>query len=62
MEYDWSYITTLVNFAAYNPDEMCYAHSKGARYIRAGKFQFRTAQLIGRVQVGSYSYTATAES
>ncbi|XP_038059836.1 di-N-acetylchitobiase-like [Patiria miniata] len=32
-QYDWSYITTVAVFGPYDPDLMCYAHSKGARYV-----------------------------
>ncbi|XP_033624112.1 di-N-acetylchitobiase-like [Asterias rubens] len=65
MEYDWSYITTLVNFAAYNPDEMCYAHSKGARYIRAvgyplnelSNVTYRSVWVKQQVELATKQYT-----
>lgn len=36
--YDWSQITTVAAFGNYDPDLMCYAHSKGARVVLKGMF------------------------
>ncbi|XP_053105372.1 di-N-acetylchitobiase isoform X2 [Hemicordylus capensis] len=34
--YDWSQITTVATFGKYDPELMCYAHSKGARVVLKG--------------------------
>ncbi|XP_071955561.1 di-N-acetylchitobiase-like [Antedon mediterranea] len=34
--YDWSIVTTVAMFGKYDPDLMCYAHSKGARVVLKG--------------------------
>ncbi|XP_072275674.1 di-N-acetylchitobiase [Pyxicephalus adspersus] len=34
--YDWSQVTTVALFAPYDPELMCFAHSKGARYVLKG--------------------------
>ncbi|KAE8609396.1 hypothetical protein XENTR_v10011801 [Xenopus tropicalis] len=34
--YDWTQITTVATFAEYEPDLMCFAHSKGVRYVLSG--------------------------
>ncbi|XP_053100509.1 di-N-acetylchitobiase-like isoform X2 [Hemicordylus capensis] len=34
--YDWSKITTVAAFGKYDPELMCYAHSKGARVVFKG--------------------------
>uniref|UniRef100_A0A8D0E4A2 Di-N-acetylchitobiase n=1 Tax=Salvator merianae TaxID=96440 RepID=A0A8D0E4A2_SALMN len=34
--YDWSQITTVVTFGKYDPELMCFAHSKGARVVLKG--------------------------
>lgn len=34
--YDWSQITTVAVFGKYDPELMCYAHSKGARVVLKG--------------------------
>ncbi|XP_066547792.1 di-N-acetylchitobiase [Amia ocellicauda] len=34
--YDWSKVTTVATFGKYNPEFMCYAHSKGARMVLKG--------------------------
>ena len=34
--YDWSKITTVAAFGKYDPELMCYAHSKGARVVLKG--------------------------
>ena len=38
--YDWSQITTVVIFGKYDPELMCYAHSRGARVVLKGELQF----------------------
>ena len=38
--YDWSRITTVVLFNNYDSELMCYAHSKGARVVLKGEWQF----------------------
>ncbi|XP_071983081.1 di-N-acetylchitobiase [Engystomops pustulosus] len=34
--YDWAHVTTVALFAPYDPELMCYAHSKGARFVLKG--------------------------
>uniref|UniRef100_A0A8D0LB12 Di-N-acetylchitobiase n=1 Tax=Sphenodon punctatus TaxID=8508 RepID=A0A8D0LB12_SPHPU len=34
--YDWSQITTVAAFGEYDPELMCYAHSKGVRVVLKG--------------------------
>ncbi|XP_065529796.1 di-N-acetylchitobiase [Lathamus discolor] len=34
--YDWSKITTVAAFGKYDPELMCYAHSKGSRIVLKG--------------------------
>ncbi|KAM4722591.1 di-N-acetylchitobiase-like [Rhinophrynus dorsalis] len=34
--YDWSQITTIASFAQYEPELLCYAHSKGVRLVLTG--------------------------
>ncbi|KAK2835457.1 hypothetical protein Q5P01_015941 [Channa striata] len=34
--YNWSMVTTVATFGKYDPDLMCYAHSKGARVVLKG--------------------------
>ncbi|XP_075878862.1 di-N-acetylchitobiase [Nelusetta ayraudi] len=36
MFYDWTMVTTLAMFGKYDPELMCYAHSKGARVVLKG--------------------------
>uniref|UniRef100_A0A452GJJ0 Uncharacterized protein n=1 Tax=Gopherus agassizii TaxID=38772 RepID=A0A452GJJ0_9SAUR len=37
--YDWSQITTVAAFGKYDPELLCYAHSKGARVVLKGWLQ-----------------------
>ncbi|XP_069837630.1 di-N-acetylchitobiase-like [Dendropsophus ebraccatus] len=34
--YDWDHVTTVALFAPYDPELMCFAHSKGARFVLKG--------------------------
>ncbi|KAM8744585.1 di-N-acetylchitobiase [Acanthopagrus schlegelii] len=34
--YNWSMVTTVATFGKYDPELMCYAHSKGARVVLKG--------------------------
>ncbi|CAI9545587.1 unnamed protein product, partial [Staurois parvus] len=34
--YDWSVVTTVALFGSYDPGLMCFAHSKGARFVLKG--------------------------
>ncbi|KAM3914301.1 di-N-acetylchitobiase [Leptodactylus fuscus] len=34
--YDWNHVTTVALFAPYDPELMCFAHSKGARFVLKG--------------------------
>ncbi|KAM4022807.1 di-N-acetylchitobiase isoform 1-T1 [Anomaloglossus baeobatrachus] len=34
--YDWAHVTTVALFAPYDPELMCFAHSKGARFVLKG--------------------------
>ncbi|KAF5923604.1 di-N-acetylchitobiase [Diceros bicornis minor] len=40
--YDWSQITTIVLFGAYDSELMCYAHSKGARVVLKGDVSLKS--------------------
>lgn len=40
--YNWSMVTTVATFGKYDPELMCYAHSKGARVVLKGRVSFRT--------------------
>ena len=35
--YDWNKITTIASFTTFDPDLLCYAHSKGVRIVPKGK-------------------------
>lgn len=37
--YDWSKVTTIAAFGQYDPELMCFAHSKGARLVLKGNNQ-----------------------
>lgn len=37
--YNWSKITTVAAFGKYDPELMCYAHSKGSRIVLKGWLQ-----------------------
>ncbi|XP_019386726.1 PREDICTED: di-N-acetylchitobiase [Crocodylus porosus] len=34
--YNWTHITTVATFGAYDPELMCYAHARGARVVLKG--------------------------
>ncbi|CAJ0958954.1 unnamed protein product [Ranitomeya imitator] len=34
--YDWAHVTTVALFAPYDPELMCFAHSRGARFVLKG--------------------------
>ncbi|CAL8253221.1 unnamed protein product [Merluccius merluccius] len=42
--YNWSIVTTVAAFGKYDPDLMCYAHSKGARVVLKGDVSL--AQIV----------------
>ncbi|XP_072853985.2 di-N-acetylchitobiase [Pogona vitticeps] len=39
--YDWSQITTVVIFGKYDPELLCYAHSKGSRIVLNGDISLK---------------------
>ncbi|XP_072556115.1 di-N-acetylchitobiase [Paramormyrops kingsleyae] len=57
--YDWSMVTTVAMFGPYDPELMCYAHSKGARFVLKGDVPVteivhrdnRTAWITEKVQL-----------
>ncbi|XP_033007580.1 di-N-acetylchitobiase-like [Lacerta agilis] len=40
--YDWSHITTVAIFGKYDPELMCYAHSRGARVVLKGDISVKS--------------------
>ncbi|XP_063155936.1 di-N-acetylchitobiase-like [Candoia aspera] len=39
--YDWTQITTVATFGHYDPDLLCYAHSKGSRVVLHGNISVK---------------------
>ncbi|XP_054836059.1 di-N-acetylchitobiase [Eublepharis macularius] len=62
--YDWSQITTVAIFGKYDPELMCYAHSRGARVVLKGDVSvkeivdpaFRTAWINQKVDLAKKQY------
>ncbi|XP_040420942.1 di-N-acetylchitobiase isoform X1 [Cygnus olor] len=62
--YDWSKITTVAAFGKYDPELMCYAHSKGARVVLKGDVPLkeivdpakRTAWISQQVDLAKKQY------
>ncbi|XP_059231251.1 di-N-acetylchitobiase [Mustela nigripes] len=62
--YDWSQITTVVNFGKYDPELMCYAHSHGARVVLKGDVplkdiinpSFRASWIAQKVKLAKTQY------
>lgn len=62
--YDWSQITTVVLFNNYDPELMCYAHSKGARVVLKGDVSvkaiinptFRASWIAQQVDLSKRQY------
>ncbi|XP_074859467.1 di-N-acetylchitobiase isoform X2 [Carettochelys insculpta] len=62
--YDWSQITTVATFGKYDPELMCYAHSKGSRVVLKGDVPVkdivdpanRTAWIIQQVDLAKKQY------
>ncbi|KAM8930448.1 di-N-acetylchitobiase-like [Pelodytes ibericus] len=62
--YDWSKITTVALFAQYDPELMCFAHSKGARIVLTGDVPIkdmvdkanRTAWITEKVNLAKTLY------
>ena len=46
VRYDWSRVTTVVQFMAINDSLTCFAHSKGARSVYGGRCEV-TLQITG---------------
>ncbi|XP_034035816.1 di-N-acetylchitobiase [Thalassophryne amazonica] len=57
--YNWSMVTTVAAFGKYDPELMCYAHSKGARVVLKGDVPLsnivdkdnRTAWILEKVEL-----------
>ncbi|XP_056388514.1 di-N-acetylchitobiase-like [Hyla sarda] len=62
--YDWAHVTTVAIFAPYEPELMCFAHSKGARYVLKGDVPLkdivdsgnRTAWIAEKVRLAKAQY------
>ncbi|XP_074817521.1 di-N-acetylchitobiase isoform X2 [Natator depressus] len=62
--YDWSQITTVAAFGKYDPELLCYAHSKGARVVLKGDVPVkeiidsanRTAWIAQQVDLAKKQY------
>ncbi|CAO2600386.1 Ctbs [Lemmus lemmus] len=62
--YDWSQITTVAVFGKYDPELMCYAHSKGARVVLKGDVSlkdiidptFRASWIAQKVNLAKIQY------
>uniref|UniRef100_H3B472 Di-N-acetylchitobiase n=1 Tax=Latimeria chalumnae TaxID=7897 RepID=H3B472_LATCH len=62
--YDWSQVTTVATFGIYDPELMCYAHSKGARVVLKGDVPLRdiidplnrTAWISQKVELAKKQY------
>ncbi|XP_077306470.1 di-N-acetylchitobiase-like [Lithobates pipiens] len=62
--YDWSKVTTVALFAPYDPELMCFAHSKGARFVLQGDVPLkeivdpkqRSAWIAGMVNLAKTQY------
>ncbi|XP_073449739.1 di-N-acetylchitobiase-like [Aquarana catesbeiana] len=62
--YDWSKVTTVALFAPYDPELMCFAHSKGARFVLKGDVPVkeiidpkqRSAWIAGKVKLAKTQY------
>ncbi|XP_063283697.1 di-N-acetylchitobiase [Pelobates fuscus] len=62
--YDWSNITTVALFAQYDPELMCFAHSKGARFVLKGDVRItdmvdpdnRTAWITEKVNLAKHQF------
>ncbi|XP_068098553.1 di-N-acetylchitobiase-like [Hyperolius riggenbachi] len=42
IHYDWTQVTTVASFAPYDAELMCFAHSKGARYVLTGNVPLKS--------------------
>ncbi|KAM6963275.1 di-N-acetylchitobiase [Aplochiton taeniatus] len=62
--YNWSMVTTVATFGKYDPELMCYAHSKGARVVIKGDVlisdivdvQNRTAWIMEKVALAKRQF------
>ncbi|XP_077189277.1 di-N-acetylchitobiase [Paroedura picta] len=62
--YDWSQITTVAIFGKYDPELMCYAHSRGSRVVLKGDVPvkeivdpaFRAAWIDQKVELAKTQY------
>lgn len=62
--YDWSHITTVAVFGKYDPELMCYAHSRGSRVVLKGDVSvkeivdpaFRAAWINQKVELAKKQY------
>ncbi|XP_071983583.1 di-N-acetylchitobiase-like [Engystomops pustulosus] len=62
--YDWAHVTTVALFADYEPELLCYAHSKGARFVLTGDVSLkdmvdpdnRSAWITKKVNLAKMQY------
>ncbi|XP_042321749.1 di-N-acetylchitobiase-like isoform X1 [Sceloporus undulatus] len=62
--YNWTHITTVATFGKYDPELMCYAHSRGARVVLKGDVAvtkivdpaFRAAWINQQVELAKRQY------
>ncbi|KAL8178385.1 UNVERIFIED_CONTAM: hypothetical protein K2H54_044141 [Gekko kuhli] len=62
--YDWSQVTTVATFGKYDPELMCYAHSRGSRVVLKGDVPvkeivdptFRAAWIDQKVELAKRQY------
>ncbi|XP_034293003.1 di-N-acetylchitobiase-like [Pantherophis guttatus] len=62
--YDWTQITTVATFGDYDPELICYAHSKGSRVVLKGnisvkkilKLTVRTAWIKQKISLAKKQY------
>ncbi|RXN00025.1 Di-N-acetylchitobiase [Acipenser ruthenus] len=62
--YDWSVVTTVAAFGKYDPELLCFAHSKGARLVLKGDVSLdyivdptnRTAWISGQVDLAKKQF------
>ncbi|XP_069837629.1 di-N-acetylchitobiase-like [Dendropsophus ebraccatus] len=62
--YDWDHVTTVALFAPFDPELMCFAHSKGARFVLTGNVPLkdivdphnRTAWIAEQVKLAKDQY------
>lgn len=54
--YNWSMVTTVAAFGKYDPELMCYAHSRGARVVLKGGVNCLNCPLPFKVIINHLYY------